>query len=182
MKTDPNTNEMRAADPIERFMAMAAADAQIAGMFPDAEVTAAARTAFDDGLEHMIDTILAGYAEREAIGERAYDIETDTATGRTHRSYRPAFDAISFGDLRERCRNIASAWRHEPELAVAPDENVAVIGFAGTDYAALQIAAVYAQAVFVPLASSTEGADLGQIFERTNPATNWQISGGLCAF
>ncbi|MEZ5372953.1 MAG: thioester reductase domain-containing protein [Microthrixaceae bacterium] len=170
MSTDPNTNEMRIADPMERFMAMAASDAQIAGMFPDAQVAAAATTAFDDGLEHMIDTILEGYAEREAIAERAYDVETDTETGRTHRSYRSAFEAITYVNLQERCRNIASAWRHEPDLAVAPDDNVAVIGFAGADYATLHLAAIYAQAVFVPLASSTAGADLGQIFERTNPA------------
>lgn len=117
--------------------------------------------------EATIDYVLTAYAQRNALGMRAYDIVE--ARGQKVRSYTDTFDMKTFGGLQSDIRAIANCWRYEPTLAVARDEFVAIIGFASAEFLAIDTATTYAQAVSVPLQSASSGADLSDIFKRIQP-------------
>lgn len=153
---------------LERVTKMLTADSQLLGMFPDMDLNAAANA---EGLatEEAVDVLLAGYAERPAMAMRDYEISVDAETGSKQRQYLPSFNTVSYGDFRSQVQSIASAWRHDPVSAVHPDEFVCIIGFTSIDYAAIDLACLYAQAVSVPLQSTTSGADFDEIFANVEP-------------
>ena len=158
-------------DSVERMTArleqLMASDEQLRAMKPLPEVNEAARA---EGLTfaERVDTILSGYADREALGMRDYNI-VSRADGRKEKEYLPAFATITYAQVRDRVRAIANAWRHEPSVALARDEFVAIIGFSSTDFFCLDLATAYAQTVSVPLQSATSGGDLNDIFANINP-------------
>ena len=152
----------------ERFRDLIGHDEQLRAMVPSAVVWAAA-AAETGPFERRLDLILAGYADRPAIGERAYSVELDPATHATARRYRRGWELVTFGEIRDRARAIATAWREVEGMQVARDELVAILGFAGADFAILDLACAYAQAVTVPLQSTTTSDDLDAIFTRTEP-------------
>jgi fatty acid CoA ligase FadD9 len=165
----------------DRYAALIASDEQLRAMVPSPEVWATA-SAVEGPVERRIDAVLEGYADRPAIAERSYTLEFEpvvdadavarppSRTGTVARHYLPEYSTVSFGDLRRRIRDIASAWRFDPDFAVGRDELVCMIGFASVDYAAIDLACAYAQVVSVPLQSTTSGADLDEILDRVNPA------------
>jgi hypothetical protein len=104
-----------------RIADLSASDSQFAAAEPIAEVFDAARR---PGLRlpQIIETLVAGYADRPALGQRARELVTDRATGRTSTRLLPSFDTITYGDLWERVRAIASAWRHDPQHPLSPGE------------------------------------------------------------
>src|ERR1700761_2634629 len=95
-------------------------DQQFAAARPDPEVGAAADR---PGLRlpDVVGAVMAGYAERPALGARAVEHVTDAA-GRTTATLLPRFDTISYGQLWERVTTLAAALRDEP---VAPGDRVA---------------------------------------------------------
>jgi fatty acid CoA ligase FadD9 len=79
-------------DPMERYaqraLAFAETDPQIKAMMPNLEVQAATQDpalSFSD----IIGIVLDGYAARPMVGEREYDIATDSDTGHRVRATRP---------------------------------------------------------------------------------------------
>jgi fatty acid CoA ligase FadD9 len=136
---------------------------------PDPAVEAALK---QPGLsyEQVIATVLDGYAGRPALGEREYEIVLDPSTGRHNREYLPRFHTITYYELHNRIKGLASTWRHHEQHRVAPGDFVCILGFSGTDYATADLACAYARAVSVPLQSTLAGADLDGIFTDTAPA------------
>lgn len=153
---------------LERVTTMLTTDPQLMGMVPDKAVHAACNRG-DLATEESVDVLLAGYAERPAMGMRDYELAADPETGRKHRQYLPSFSTVSYGDFRRQVQSIANAWRHEPAMAVRPDEFVCIIGFTSIDYAAIDLGCLYAQAVSVPLQSTTSGTDFAEIFANVEP-------------
>lgn len=153
---------------LERVTKLLTADSQLLGMFPDMDLHAATNA---EGLatEEAVDVLLAGYAERPAMAMRDYVISVDPETGSKQREYLPSFNTVSYGDFRSQVQSIANAWRHDPVMAVGPDDFVCIIGFTSMDYAAIDLACLYAQAVSVPLQSTTSGADFDEIFANVEP-------------
>jgi fatty acid CoA ligase FadD9 len=151
----------------DRLIAMTADDPQVAGLVPDAAVTAAIK-APGASLAEIIRVTLAGYANREAFGSRAYDIRRD-ADGRAVRHHLPSFETIRYADLARQVEAIASAWRHEATLRVDPGDFVAFIGFTGAHYAMIDLACAYAQAIAVPLQANIAAADMADILADTAP-------------
>ncbi|HEX7520777.1 MAG TPA: hypothetical protein VF441_01830, partial [Acidimicrobiia bacterium] len=100
-------NELRPA--ARRPSELAETDPQLQALMPDADVGAAVR---QPGLSYqqVITTILDGYAERHALGERGYDVGRDPDTGRTRRDYLPRFDMITYGELHDRVKRVAATW------------------------------------------------------------------------
>ena len=139
-------------------------------MMPDPAVTAAVEQP-DLPFEQAIDTILAGYTDRPALGMRDYEIAANTETGKNTRRYLPSYSTSSYGDLQKRVRAIASAFRNDSAFDVQRDELVSIIGFASTDYIAIMLACMYAQAIPSPLQSVTSTSDLDAIFSRVQPKT-----------
>ncbi len=152
-----------------RVLELAKTDPELNKLMPKAAVKDAA---WQPGLsyDHLIATVLDGYGERPALGERDYRIVRDEASGRHRRQLLPAFATITYDQLHKRVKGLANAWRHQDAVRVNPGDFVCILGFTSTDYVTVELACAYAQGVSVPLQTTLAGADLGQIFADTNPA------------
>src|SRR3546814_5079638 len=84
--------------------------------------------------QQLIEAITRGYADRPAIGTRAYEIGRDPATGQNARIFRPEFQTVSYGELHARVRRLAAVWQSDPTHRVAPGDFVCIVGFSGVDY------------------------------------------------
>jgi fatty acid CoA ligase FadD9 len=148
---------------LQRIKAMAQTDPEIAGIMPDPAVSEAMR---ESGLSHaeVIAVALAGYAERPALGTRAYEI----LEGERH--VLPAFSTITYGELVRRVEAVASAWRHHPRHRIAPSEFACFVAFTSAEMAVMDLACAYAQVVAVPLQANLPVSDMTEVLADTQPA------------
>ncbi|WP_313806000.1 carboxylic acid reductase [Sphingobium sp.] len=152
-----------------RMQALIAADPEIGARLPDRAVTDAIDM---PGISYrdIIRTVLAGYADRPALGTRHHEIVTD-ANGRTVRQYEARFDTISYDELRSRVEALANFWRHHPDHRAAPGDNIAFIAFTGAEMATLDLACNYALTVSVPLQANLPAPEMEGILADTAPVT-----------
>nr|WP_280411289.1 carboxylic acid reductase [Nocardia asiatica] len=120
------------------------------------------------GLARIIETVMVGYADRPALGQRAAELRTDEA-GRTTRTLLPRFDTITYGELWERVRAVAAAWHGAAPNPLRAGDFVALLGFTSSDYTALDLACAHLGLVAVPLQSSAPVAQLSAIVAETAP-------------
>src|ERR1700733_7444676 len=108
---------------------------QFAAAQPDPAVAAAIA---QPGLRlpQITQTALEGYADRPALGQRAFELVKDPKTGRTAAELRPWFDTVSYGELAERVDAVA---RGLADDAVAPGDRVCILGFTSVDYTTIDI-------------------------------------------
>src|SRR5690606_33550916 len=118
----------------------------------------------------MLVTVFESYADRPALGERAYEVVADAATGRQVRMLLPRFDTITYAEVHQRVRSLAAAWRHDETHRVAPGEFVCMVGFTGSALLPVDAAYMFGHPVSVPLQSSVGRAALDGIFGDTEPA------------
>ncbi|MBS1693053.1 MAG: carboxylic acid reductase [Actinobacteria bacterium] len=156
------TREDRLARRIEHLNAT---DRQFAAAHPDPQVSAAIDRP-DMRLTDIVETVLTGYADRPALGQRAVRFVTDPATGRTAAQLLPAFDTITYAQLRDRIDAVHGAWRDAP---VRPGDRVAILGFTSVDYTVIDTALVRLGAVSVPLQTSAPLTQLRPIVAETEP-------------
>jgi fatty acid CoA ligase FadD9 len=106
-----------------------ASDPQFQGADPVPAVIQAARR---PGLRlaPLVQTLVEGYADRPALGQRARELTMDPATGRISARLLPRFETISYRDLWARVSAVASDWRHDPIHPLNPGDFVASVGFA----------------------------------------------------
>lgn len=154
---------------VTRLLLLAKSDAQLGALTPKREIHEAA---CEPGLplDTVVSTFLEGYADRPALGERIYDVRKDAHTGATLRVYRAAFATTSYGELQARVQALAMAWRMHPQCKVKRDDLVCIIGYAGIDFAVIDIACSFAKAVTVPLSSGSSDADITEILSTVQPA------------
>ncbi|WKG06062.1 carboxylic acid reductase [Mycolicibacterium sp. HK-90] len=148
-----------------RIADLTATDPQFAAAIPSDAVTAAVEV---PGLKlpEIVRTVLEGYAERPALGERGLDFVVDPATGRTTARLLPRFDTISYGQLWDRVRALAAALH---ESGVAAGDRVAILGFTSADYTVIDTALGQVGAVSVPLQTSSSPESLAPIVAETEP-------------
>ncbi|WP_441962509.1 carboxylic acid reductase [Mycolicibacterium houstonense] len=148
-----------------RIAELTATDPQFAAAIPSDTVTAAVDV---PGLKlpEIVATVLQGYAERPALGERAVDFVVDPATGRTTTRLLPRFDTISYGELWDRVRALAAAL-HASGVTVG--DRVAILGFTSADYTVIDTALGQIGAVSVPLQTSSSPQSLAPIVTETEP-------------
>ncbi|MGH3561258.1 MAG: hypothetical protein ACRDTN_05495, partial [Mycobacterium sp.] len=81
-----------------RITELSANDPQFAAARPSAAVAAALE---QPGLRlpQIIQTVLQGYEDRPALGQRAVRFVTDPSTGRTAQELLPWFDTITYREL-----------------------------------------------------------------------------------
>lgn len=151
---------------ILRLFDLAEVDAQIAAHMPLDAVKAAFSNP-DATLFDMIQCVLENYHDREALGERAYNIASEN--GVASRAYKAEFATVTYGALERRIKHIANAWRHHPHHKVGVDEFVCMVGFSGIDYVSLDLACIYAQTTGVPLQSELGDAHLTDIIANIEP-------------
>lgn len=157
-----------AARAIKRSRDIIQNDRQLQQLMPRLDVTSQL-TSDTVSCERMLDTILQTYEDRNAVGSRYYETIENKTTGQVERKYLPAFTEKTFGCIRQEAKAIATSWRHHVSAHVKPDEFVAIMGFAGSEYFSIDCATVYNQSVSVPLQSASAGADLSEIFTRIQP-------------
>ena len=158
-----------AKDFKNRVNELADADPSLKALTPDLTVAKPLR---DGSLpaDKIVEGLLTGYANRDALAERAYDIVEEDGTGKTIRAYKPEFSTTTYRELLRKGRAIAMAWRRHPELRIERDSLIAQVGYTGIDYTILDIACIFSHMVSVPLQSQTSSADFEAIFARTNPS------------
>lgn len=143
-------------------------DAQFRAAAPIPDVVEAART---PGLRltQVFETIVEGYADRPALGQRARELVTDVGSGLTSARLSPHFDTVSYREFWDRVRAIASAWRHDPAHPASAGDLVATIGFASADYLVVDVVCAYLGLVTVPLQHNAPVSRLRPIIEECEP-------------
>jgi fatty acid CoA ligase FadD9 len=151
-----------------RVAELYATDQQVRDARPLAEVTTAIR---EPGLSlgRILAIIMAGYADRPALGERARALVIDPETGLSTLRLLPRFDTISYRELWSRAGAIAAEWLHHPGAALRAGDLVGVLGFTGADYTTIELACVRGGAVSVPLQSGAGPSRLASILAETRP-------------
>jgi fatty acid CoA ligase FadD9 len=118
-------------------------------------------------LPQLLRTVMEGYADRPALGQRAFGFVNDPESGRTVLELLPRFETISYREVRDRVGAIATSVAGDP---VRPGDRVCVLGFTSVDYTLIDMALVQLGAVSVPLQTSAPVAQLRPIVAETEPA------------
>src|SRR6201992_3656871 len=164
----PGSSDARAERRTRRIAQLYASDPQFQAAEPIRDVIDAARR---PGLRlpEVIETLIGGYQDRPALGQRARELVLDTATGRTTTRLLPTFETISYGDLWTRVRAVAAAWRGDETSSVNPGDFVATIGFAGPSYLTVELVCAYLGLVSVPLQHNAPVSVLKPIIDEIEP-------------
>lgn len=143
-------------------------DAQFRDTRPDEQIAAAARA---PGLRiaEVMSIVLRGYANRPALGQRAREIVTDPATGRSTLRLLPHFETITYAELWQRIQTVAANWHGHEKHPVRTGDFVCVLGFASIDYTAIECACIHLGAVVVPLQTSAPASQHAPILTETQP-------------
>lgn len=162
-------NDRRMERLTNRIAELYAAHQQLRDARPIPEVDAAIR---ERGihLAQVVTTVMESYADRPALGQRAFELTADASGRRTLRLL-PAFDTISYRELWTRVGAVAAALHYDPETPVRARDFVATLGFTSTDYATVDLACVHLGAVAVPLQASASITQLSAIVAETVPRT-----------
>ena len=159
------TREERLARRVEE---LSANDPQFAAAKPNPAVADALE---QPGLRlpQIIATVLEGYADRPALGQRSVELVTDPKTGRTSLELLPRFETITYGQLGERVDAVARAFTDDPNNPVHAGDRVCVLGFNSVDFATIDVALAQIGAVSVPLQTSAAITGLQPIVAETEP-------------
>jgi fatty acid CoA ligase FadD9 len=120
-------------------------------------------------LAEIVKTIMEGYAERPALGQRARELVTDPATGRSTLKLLPRFDTVSFGELWTRAKAVAGDWHAHPEYPLKKGDFVCVLGFTSPEYGSLLLSVIHLGGVLVPLQTSAPTNQHAAIIAETEP-------------
>ena len=151
-----------------RLAELFASDPQFRAAAPRADVQAAIE---HPGLplSRIVATVMEGYADRPALGQRARELVTDATTGRRTLRLLPRFETITYREAWSRVQALASAWSGDPAAALGAGDMICIIGFAGVDYSILDLACIHLGVVCVPLQTNAPVAQLVRIIEETQP-------------
>jgi fatty acid CoA ligase FadD9 len=168
ISSSPGLNGAREERRARRIELLYSSDPQFRAGEPTQEVIGAARR---PGLRlaQILQTLVEGYEDRPALGQRARELVIDPATGRTITRLLPSFETISYGDLWTRVRAVASAWRRDGTAPMNPGDFVATVGFAGPDYLTVDLVCSYLGLVSVPLQHSAPVSVLKPIVDEIEP-------------
>jgi len=151
-----------------RLVDLCANDPQFAAAVPDQAISAA----IDEPrlrLPEIVRMVMAGYADRPALGARAIELISDPSTGRTGVELLPRFDTVSYGELWDRISALARDLAAGPSPAVRAGDKVGIVGFASVDYTVVDLAMVELGAVVVPMHTGTPVTQLRPIVAETEP-------------
>ena len=149
-----------------RIEELTANDPQFAAAKPDPAVAEALE---QPGLRlpQIVQTVLKGYADRPALGQRAVEFVKDPKTGRTSLEVLSHFDTITYRELDERVSALGRALTSD---SVRAGDRVAVLGFTSVDFTTIDVALYQIGAVAVPLQTSAATTQLQPIVTETQPS------------
>jgi fatty acid CoA ligase FadD9 len=167
MSTVNLSADAREGQPPSRLERLRAEDQQFQAAAPSLEVSAAKR---QPGLRlaQIVQTVMEGYAERPALGQRAREFVRDAA-GRTSLRLLRRFDTITYRELWARARAVASEWHADARHPLKAGDFVCILGFASPDYATALLADIHLGAVNVPLQTSAPPSQHRDIIAETEP-------------
>ncbi|MDT5138052.1 MAG: fatty acid CoA ligase FadD9 [Mycobacterium sp.] len=148
-----------------RIQELTADDPQFAAAAPSPTVVAALE---QPGLRlpQIIQTVLEGYADRPALGQRAVEFVKNPQTGRTSVELLPRYDTVSYQELNDR---VGALTRALAEDSVQAGDRVCVLGFNSADFTTIDLALAFLGAVAVPLQTSAAITQLQPIVTETEP-------------
>ncbi len=157
------TREERLARRVEE---LSANDPQFAAAKPSPAVAEALE---QPGLRlpQIIQTVLEGYADRPALGQRAVEFVKDQKTGRTVLEVLPHFETITYRELGDRAGAAARALTND---SLQAGDRACVLGFNSVDFTTIDVALAQIGAVAVPLQTSAAITQLQPIVTETEPA------------
>ncbi|WAJ47150.1 carboxylic acid reductase [Mycobacterium sp. Aquia_216] len=117
-------------------------------------------------LPQIIQTVLDGYADRPALGQRVVEFVKDPKTGRTVADLLPRYETITYRQLSERVGALARSLTAD---SVHAGDRVAVLGFNSIDFTTIDVALAQISAVSVPLQTSAALTQLKPIVAETEP-------------
>ena len=162
-----NANDKRKA---ARVAKLRAEDAQFRESFPlDAVVAAKKKPGLR--LAEVVRTIMEGYADRPALGQRARELVADPQTGRKSLRLLPRFETITYRELWTRARAIAGEWRCNERNPFKAGDFVCILGFTSPEYATLILSSIHLGGVIVPLQTSAPARQHADIIAETEPHT-----------
>ncbi|WP_155768426.1 AMP-binding protein, partial [Mycobacterium colombiense] len=161
MATDIRGERLR-----RRIAELSATDPQFAAAIPS-ETVAAALGQPGLRLPQIVQTALDGYADRPAVGQRAFEFVTEPVTRRTSVRLLPHFDTITYRQLSDRIGGLARAWAAD---GMSPCDRVCIFGFTSVDYLTIDVALGQIGAVSVPLQTSAALRQLLPIVTETQPS------------
>jgi fatty acid CoA ligase FadD9 len=149
-----------------RIEDLTANDPQFAAARPDPAVAAALE---EPGLRlpQIVQTVLEGYADRPALGQRAVEFVKDPKTGRTSLEVLSHFDTITYRELDQRVSALGRALTSD---SLQAGDRVAVLGFTSVDFTTVDVALYRIGAVAVPLQTSAAITQLQPIVTETKPS------------
>ncbi len=149
-----------------RIEELTANDPQFAAARPDPAVAEALE---QPGLRlpQIVQTVLEGYADRPALGQRAVEFVKDAKTGRTSLEVLSHFDTITYRELDQRVGALGRALTSD---SVQAGDRVAVLGFTSVDFTTIDVALYRIGAVAVPLQTSAAITQLQPIVTETKPS------------
>lgn len=166
-------DEVKIADARQRVMqkmqALIKHDKQLASLLPLASVSQSISTP-GLSLAEIMDKAFEGYADREAVGYRDYDI-VKSSEGYNTRSYKPSFKTVSYTQLQKSIHAVAQVWKSHPAYYVKPDERVCIFGFTSVEYTVLDFATAYVHAITVPMQTGISNIDFNEVFDSIQPVT-----------
>lgn len=119
-------------------------------------------------LAPLLETLIEGYGDRPALGQRARELRTD-ADGRTTAQVLPRFETISYGQLWSQVRAMAAELRRHPYSPVTAGDVVATIGFASPHYLTVDLVCAYLGLVTVPLQHNAAASRMAPIIAEVEP-------------
>src|SRR5271169_3737774 len=145
---------------------LSADDPQFAAAKPSPAVAAALE---QPGLrlQQTIQTVLEGYADRPALGQRAVEFVKDPQSRRTSLELLPRFETITYRELDDRVGALARALTND---SVQAGDRVCVLGFTSVDFTTIDVALGQIGAVAVPLQTSAAITQLQPIVAETEPS------------
>ncbi|TGD90659.1 NAD-dependent epimerase/dehydratase family protein [Mycolicibacterium sp. CH28] len=153
---------------VERVALLYTHDEQFRNAPPDAELDdAVSRPGLR--LAPLLETLIRGYGDRPALGQRARELHTDPGTGRTSALLLPRFDTISYRELWSQVQAIAAELCHHRDAPVAPGDLVATIGFASPHYLAIDLVCAYLGLVTVPMQHNAAASRMAPIITEAEP-------------
>jgi len=159
MPTDPRESLLT-----RRIGDLYSTDPQFAAARPDEAISAAIDQPGLPLLE-IVRTVMEGYADRPALGQRAVR-SVPGPDGRTSLELLTLFDTVTYRQLWERASALASVLSNGQ---VRPGDRVAMLGFNSVDYTVIDLALIASGAVAVPLQTSAPVAQLRPIVAETEP-------------
>jgi fatty acid CoA ligase FadD9 len=162
------STESREERLVRRIIDLYINDQQFADARPSAAITAAIAEP-ERRLKQLVRTVMEGYAERPALGQRAVRCLCDPETGRTSLELLPWFETVTYRELWCRICAFANALVDDSEHSVRRGDRVCILGFTSVDYAVIDMALAQLGVVSVPLQTDAPVTQLRPIVVETEP-------------